>query len=142
MGFDIRFWLDMSAKLPRAELRAALIQIADREEMVIISREAFSRLIDAQEDIKDIDAFERFERRLAAGEEELLPAAMVDRMIDGENPVRVWREYRGLSGTALAEKAGISPSYLSEIENSSKPGSVAAMKALAMALGVSMDDLV
>ena len=44
-------------------------------------------------------------KRLAAGEEELLPAAMVDAILDGESRVRVWREHRGLTAAALAKAA-------------------------------------
>jgi hypothetical protein len=36
-------------------------------------------------------------RRLATGEEELIFAEMVDRMIDVENKLLLWREHRGMS---------------------------------------------
>jgi transcriptional regulator with XRE-family HTH domain len=42
----------------------------------------------------------------------------------------------------LAAKSGVVQSYLSEIETGKKPGSLAAMKAVAEALGVTIDDLV
>jgi ribosome-binding protein aMBF1 (putative translation factor) len=70
-----------------------------------------------------------------------LPAAMMNRIIDGEHPVRVWREQRGLSARALAAKAGMPVSYLSEIETGKKPGSIAAYRALADALDLAIDDL-
>lgn len=82
-----------------------------------------------------------FRARLDVGDEELLPAAMVDRILAGENTVRVWRAHRGLTATALAMAAGVSAAYLSEIERGAKPGSVAALKALADALKVTIDDL-
>jgi transcriptional regulator with XRE-family HTH domain len=62
--------------------------------------------------------------------------------MEGESPVRVWREFRGLSLRALAAKSGVSPGYLSEIELGKKPGSVEAYKALAEALDTSVDWLV
>nr|WP_246710438.1 MULTISPECIES: helix-turn-helix transcriptional regulator [unclassified Martelella] len=43
---------------------------------------------------------------------------------------------------ALAEKAGISQPYLSDIENGKADGSISAIKALAAALDVDIDDLV
>jgi hypothetical protein len=49
----------------------------------------------------------RHKKRLAAGEEELIPSEMVMRMVAGDSPVRVWREHRGLTMAALAERAGI-----------------------------------
>lgn len=90
----------------------------------------------------NLAAIQAFEERLAAGEEELIPAAFADRIIDGENPVRVWRDYRGLSVSALAKRAGIAGPYLSQIESGSRKGSVETYKALADALDVTLDDLV
>ena len=71
-----------------------------------------------------------------------MPMEWANRIIEGENAVRVWREFRGLSLRALAAKAGVSVSYLSEIEGGKKPGSVKAYKALSDALDTSVDWLV
>ena len=79
---------------------------------------------------------------MSAGEDEIIPGEFADRILDGENPVRIWREYRGLSIKALAEKVGISAAYLSQIENGVREGSVRTMKALAMALNLDLADLV
>jgi mRNA interferase RelE/StbE len=56
--------------------------------------------------------------------------------------VKVWREYRGLTLRALAEKAQIAPAYLSEIETRKKPGSVKTMAALACALDLEIEALI
>jgi hypothetical protein len=45
-----------------------------------------------------------------------LPAELVDSLIDAESPVRVWREHRRMTLGNLADRVGIAPSYLSEIE--------------------------
>ena len=42
----------------------------------------------------------------------------------------------------LATAAGIAKSYLSSIETEKKPGSVSAMRRIAIALDVTIDDLV
>jgi DNA-binding XRE family transcriptional regulator len=73
---------------------------------------------------------------------ERVPAALARRLMAGEAPVRVWREYRGLSLQALAKKAAISASLLSEIEAGKKVGSVRTLAKLARALAVDIDDLV
>ena len=67
--------------------------------------------------------------------------ALVDRLLAGESAIRIWREHRGLTLTALAEMASVSVSYLSEIESGRKPGSAAAIRAVANALRVPMEDL-
>jgi DNA-binding Xre family transcriptional regulator len=94
------------------------------------------------EDAADIAAAEAFRRRLAAGEEELIPSEMVMRMVAGESPVRVWREHRGLTIAALAERAGIAQPYLSQIETGKRDGTAQTMKKLAEALDVMVDDLI
>lgn len=112
------------------------------ERLVVLPEHEYAALLEAADDAADIEAVRAFRRLLAAGEEEWLPADLVERILAGENPVRVWRRHRGLSGQELAEKAGISQPYLSEIETGKKEGSVSAMKQIAEALGVSLDDLV
>jgi transcriptional regulator with XRE-family HTH domain len=79
---------------------------------------------------------------LATGEEELLPSAIVDAILDGQNRVRVWREHRGLTAAALAKQAGIASAYLSQIETGKREGTVEADRKLASALGITLDDLI
>ncbi len=114
------------------------------EEMVVLSRKDYEALLlrlDRVEDLEDSLAIADFEKKLAAGQEELIPSEFVDRMVDGESPVRVWRDYRGLSAKDLAAIAGISTAYLSEIETGKKDGSVSALKSIADALKLDLDDL-
>ena len=79
---------------------------------------------------------------LAAGEDEMVPAAIALRLLGDEHPVRVWREYRGLSVKDLAEAALISPSYLSQIETGRREGTLETMARIARALRIDLDDLV
>ena len=99
----------------------------------------YDRLRDALEDAADREAL----RQSRASGEELVPDALVDRLADGGNPVRVWREYRGLTVTALARRAKVSSARLSAIENGSAIGSVPAqtLRDVADALGIAVDDL-
>jgi transcriptional regulator with XRE-family HTH domain len=72
---------------------------------------------------------------------ELIDAEIVHRIAEGESPVRVWREYRGLKAIELAKSAGISAAYLSEIETGKKDGTFKTMTAIATVLGIRLDDL-
>nr|WP_315181123.1 helix-turn-helix transcriptional regulator [uncultured Cardiobacterium sp.] len=76
-----------------------------------------------------------------AAQEERLPHEMVKRLCE-ENPLRVWREYRGFSGRKLAAAAGISSAYLSDIENGNKDGSISVLKRIAEILRVDVDDII
>jgi DNA-binding XRE family transcriptional regulator len=111
-------------------------------EMVTIPREEYERLREAAEDLADIAAYDRVKADLASGKEELIPAEYADRLIDGENPVRVYRELRGLNQSALAERSGVNRVQIADIEAGRKNGSVETVRKLAEALNVSIDDLV
>ena len=100
-----------------------------------------SNLCAAAEDMADIRAYDRAKERLEAGTDEMIPADFADRILDGESPVRVWREYRGLSIKQLAAGANISAAYLSQIEGGSRNGSLSTLRALAKALSLDVDDL-
>lgn len=114
----------------------------DGEAYVALSRAAYEKLVEAAEDAADLRAIAQFERHLAAGEEEFVPSDMVDRILAGENRVRVWREHRGLSVSALAEKVGIAQPYLSQIETGKREGTLQTMKKIADALKITVDDLI
>ena len=96
----------------------------------------------AMQDKADLAALDAFERKLALGEEELLPKAVAHRLIDGQNAVRVWREHRGMKAVELAAKAGVGQGHLSQIESGKRQGGIATLGRIAKALGVSVDDLV
>ncbi len=110
-------------------------------EMVTIPRVEYDRLRAAAEDLADLQAFDRVKAAVATGEEELIPAAYANRLLDGESPLRVYRDLRGMTQAALAAKAGVNRVTVAEIETGRKRGSVASLRALADALGVSLDDL-
>lgn len=111
------------------------------ERLVLVPEADFEALVAAAEDNADRTAVAEFRRKLAAGEEELIPASVVERLVSGENRVRVWREHRGLAGAALAKQAGLAQAYLSQIETGAREGTVETYSKLAAALGVSLDDL-
>ncbi|MDP2009802.1 MAG: helix-turn-helix transcriptional regulator [Phenylobacterium sp.] len=67
---------------------------------------------------------------------------MLDRMLAGESPVKLWRQHRGLTQSALVAMAELSEGYLSQIETGKRDGTVDSFKRLAEALGVAVDDLI
>ena len=69
------------------------------------------------------------------GRDESLPAAALG------HAIKVIRTGLGLDRKDLARQAGLSYSYLAEIENGRKPASAAAQQALARALGLSLSEL-
>ena len=108
------------------------------ENLVVLSAEEYERLLDKV----DIADAKRVLANVKAGRDEFVPAEIVDRILSGENKIRVWRMHRGLSASSLAEAADLSTPYISEIETGKKEGSISALKRIAEALKVDLDDLV
>lgn len=111
------------------------------ERLVVLPEAEFLAMRELAEDHQDVEAVRRFREKLSAGEEELVPAGVVNRILEGENKVRVWRTHRGMSARDLASATGLSAPYISEIESGKKDGSISAMKKIAHALGVDLDDI-
>lgn len=112
------------------------------EDTVTIPRSEYDRLVGIAEDAADARAIEEFRARLAQGDEEFLPAEFVNRMIEGESVLRLWREHRGLSQSELSRRAGVNRVQIADIEAGRRNGSVETFRKLAQALGVTIDDLV
>ena len=112
------------------------------EDVITIPRAEYERLVQLAEDAEDIRALEEFKAKLARGEEEFVPSEFVDRMLDGESLLKLWREHRGLSQSALAKASGVNRIQIGDIEDRGKTGSVMTLKKLAEALSITIDDLV
>ncbi len=108
------------------------------ETLVVLPLSEYEKLVEAAE-IVSADAIKA---DIAAGRDELVPAEVVNLILSGENPVKVWRVHRGITARQLAEQAEISPPYLSEIEHGKKEASLSVMRKIADVLGVDLDDLV
>jgi len=111
------------------------------KDKVVLSRSAWNDLLEKLEDAEDRAAVRVSRERAKSGVDDGLPAALYRRMRAGEHPVRVWRTHRKLGLNALAEKASVARSYLSEIESGKKPGSATALQRIAQALDVDMDEV-
>jgi DNA-binding XRE family transcriptional regulator len=120
-------------------MTAQIIEIAGQR-MAVMPVAEYERLCEAIDDRNDSDSAAAAETRRVAGEE-YISAAMLDRMLAGENPLRVWRQHRGLTLVALGERSGILKSTISELENGKALGKPATWRALADALSVMVDDI-
>jgi DNA-binding XRE family transcriptional regulator len=94
-----------------------------------------------EEDAAAARLIARARRELAAGREILIPLAVADRLAEGENPIKVIRQWRKLTQQQLAAAAGISQGYLSEIENGGRQGPLALHQTLARVLEVPLQTL-
>lgn len=112
---------------------------------VKIPEQDFKGLVNELEALKSAreDALDRVALDQALRtDEELLPAALVRRMVEGESPLRVFRTYRELTQQALADAAQVSKTTISELETGRKDGSIKTLARIADVLNVDIDDLV
>ncbi len=113
------------------------------EEMVILPADEYRRLVARRDVEDDLGAARKTLERVKAGLESTLPIEVVRMVrVDGVSRLRAWRTHRGLSPAALARKIGKSASYLTQLENGTREGTLATMSKLARALDTTLDCLV
>ena len=123
------------------ELNVQIIEKDGRPEWVVIPYGEYLEILEQAEMMEDIRDFDRIKQMIESGEEEIIPIDFAFGLASGENPIKAWREYRGYVQQKLAEMAGISVPFLSQIELGRRNASTRTMKKLAKALDVSVDDL-
>jgi DNA-binding XRE family transcriptional regulator len=113
-------------------------------EVAIVPRAEYERLRDlareAEEDIGTARLVARAKKEIAGGAP-VLPKEIVDRLANGENPIRVLRQFRGLTQAELATADGvqIAQNYLSDLETGKRKGPLALHRKFARALGVPLE---
>ena len=119
-----------------------LIERNGKPEWAVLPYEEYLHLVEQAEMLEDIRDYDAVKAAIERGEEELIPSEVVFAILDGGNPIKVWREFRDMSQQQLAEIAGISKPYLSQIENDKRRGTTEVITAIAKALKISIDELV
>jgi DNA-binding XRE family transcriptional regulator len=113
------------------------IYSGDQPEFVVLPIKEYDRLISAVEDFQDIQEVRNFLERPG----ETFPMEVVLALSEGKNPIKVYREYRGISQSTLASKANVSKQYISQLENGDRAGTTKILKKLAKILRVDLDDI-
>src|ERR1700730_12885956 len=109
------------------------------DDIVILSRKEYDRLLmAANEDAADA----LVAKKAIACNEETLSEAEMDELLAAMTPLAFWRKKRGLTQTDLAKAAGIAQGFLSEIESGLDKGDVTVLQRIAIALEISLLELV
>src|SRR5258708_25492148 len=128
------------AKAGSLKSNGQVIYAPGGEDLGVVARSEYDRLVvlaaEAQEDAAASQIVRNSMRALKEGREVALPKAVADRLANGDNAVRVIREWRGMIQGELAVAVGISQNYLSEIETGRRKGPAGLQKKFARALGV------
>lgn len=136
-------------KAPHAVADVQIITAPNGDELVVLPREQYDRLLSGTTS-GSIGAALQDEARAHAdavaavrrGTLETLSDEEMGALLDAPTPLSFWRKKRGLTQARMAEAAGISQPYYAEIEANKKPGDPLHFKRFADALGVRMDNLV
>ena len=116
-----------------------------RGEVAILPRKEYEALAtkaaEADDDAGTARLVARARGEIAAGAP-LLPKHVVDRLANGENPVRVLREWRDVTQLHLSFKTNLSQGYISDVETGRRKGTAAALRLIADTLKVALDLLV
>jgi ribosome-binding protein aMBF1 (putative translation factor) len=81
-------------------------------------------------------------KKTIARNEETLSESEMDELLAARTPLAFWRKKRGLTQTELAKAADIAQGFLSEIESGLKTGDVTVLQRIALALEISLLELV
>ena len=120
------------------------VQIIEKDgqpEWAVLPYEEYKKLLEQAEMQADIAAFDKAMHQLDSGEDEIVPEPIANRLLAGENPIRVWREYRQLTQTQLANQLNVSTGYLSQLETGKRNGTADLLSRIAQALHIDLEDL-
>lgn len=116
-----------------------VIKNKDELEWAVIPYDEYLSLVEKADMLDDINDFDQFQTSLTQGEELLFPATVVDKLLAGHNPIKVFREFREMTQNELVQKVDISIPYLSQLETQKRQGSIKVLTAIARALNVTLD---
>ena len=123
-------------------MNVQVIKQGDKPEWAIVPYDTYLQLVEKAEMLQDIQDYDGAKASLERGDDELIPAEVVNAILDGANPIKVWREYRGISQQELAHQVEISVPYLSQLETNKRKGSLEVLSAIATALNILLDTMV
>jgi len=114
--------------------RIQILEKDGRPAFAVVPIEIWERVRELLENAEDVAAFDT---AVAADDAFRIPLDVVKAEFEQNmHAVRAWREHRHFSQNRLAQDAGISKAYLSQIESGKRNGSRATLRKLADALAV------
>ena len=113
--------------------RVQVIEKDGKPDFYVVPADIWERVKDLVEDAEDAAAYAE---AVAKDDGVRFPAPVAYAIADGAHPLKAWREHKGLTLQALADAAGVSKPYISQLEGGKRAGTTATLKKLSVALGV------
>ena len=123
-------------------MNVQIIEKNGKPEWAVIPFSEYEKLQEAMEDAEDVLNIEENVKAVREGKEITIPGEITFAVLDGMSPIRAWREYRQIKMGELAKKIGISPAYLSQIENGKRNPTLDTLKSIAKELKIDIDLLI
>ena len=123
-------------------MNVQIIEKNGKPEWAVIPYKEHERLQEALEDAEDVKDIEQSLKVMQDGTEVTIPAEVTFTILEGTNAIRAWREYQKMTMKDLAGKVGISPAYLSQIENNRRNPTIDTLRAISRELAIDIDMLI
>ena len=118
-------------------MNAQIIQ-KNGESFAVIPEHFYLELLEKAEEMDDI---KEFDLAMIDQDDEEIPSEIVYQLLNGENPLKVWRKFRSLTQTDLAQQADTTQAMIAMIENGKRTGTIDILNRLSEALNINIDDL-
>ena len=89
--------------------KVQILEANGKPAFAVLPYDEYAALRELADDAADAAALARFARRHARGQEATVPVEIIDRIMSGDNPLKVSREHRGQTATQLAAAVAITP---------------------------------
>lgn len=120
------------------------VQVIEKEgkpEWAVIPYTDYLSLVEDAEMLQDLQDYDAAKLALLQGEP-LIPAEVTFPILDGESPIKVWREYLQMSPAQLAQAAGISQAELSRLEAKTQEATDDILIAIAKAFQLPIEEFI
>jgi DNA-binding XRE family transcriptional regulator len=118
-------------------MKVQMIEKDGQPEWAVIPYQEYQQLLELKEEFEDI---QEFDAALAMPQEKI-PVEWVDRLLNGEHPISVWREYRGLTQQQLATHCAVDSDSIGQLEMRQCQPSLMILRKMANILKVDIEDL-
>ncbi len=123
-------------------MNVQLIEKNGKPEWAVIPYKEYIKIQELMDDIEDRKDIEKYVQAIESGEEQNIPGEVTFAILEGIHPIRAWREHKQITVRELAKRAGITSSYLSQIETGKRNPTIDTLKSIAEALGIDVEILI
>ncbi|RLB34664.1 MAG: XRE family transcriptional regulator [Deltaproteobacteria bacterium] len=123
-------------------MNVQIIKKNGEPEWAVIPYREYIKIQELIDDIEDRKDIEKYVQAIESGEDQNIPGEVTFAILEGIHPIRAWREYRQITVRELAKRAGITSSYLSQIETGKRNPTIDTLKSIAEALGIDVEILI